>query len=619
MGILAIFILIVSSIVIFYLTAKKSIVIRKRFSYVSIFVLTIYLIWRALFTLPYYSILSFSFGLLLFLAELVGLIVFMIFIFLFRKQTDKIEEPTIVNNYCPSVSIFVCTYNEDIRLVIATALAAKMLGYQNKKVYICDDGHRADLKALSNKFELNYITRDNNKYGKAGNINNALSQTESELFMVLDADFIVKKNFIKEAIPYFVDKSVALIQYPQTFYNKDPFQLMRKSFYNEQELFMRFLEPELAKENAMIHIGTNAILRRSAVEKIGGIPTKSITEDMATGILLQNMGFKTVYINKAYALGVTPYTVDDLARQRERWAKGTVQIFRNYNPLRMKGLSKIQKICYFNAYLYWYTSFQKMIYLLAPTVFMVFNIFVVRSDITNLFVFFLPPMLMILLSFRLYIPNIRTLAVSHIYDTFVAPVHAKAIIKEFFKSEKKFRVTNKELSKDNKYDFKTVSIHIVLFVWIIFSCIIAIIKIVKGNNFLFGYIITLAWSIYNLYGIAHSIAAAKTRDIISDADALSIEIDEDVSYNEIYYNVFQMSFNGCSMRRKSVEKKHNFEVGKVYSFKVVRTGLEVSAECKAIDDIILFEFKNLTVDAANRLAIYYSEKLHAPKEVNLNK
>lgn len=614
---LTIFLFIVGSISIFYLMAKKSIVIRKRFSYVAIFVLTVYLVWRALFTLPFYSIISFSFGLLLFLAELVGLIVFMIFIFLFRKQADKIEEPTNGNNYYPSVSVFVCTYNEDMKLVIATALAAKMLSYQNKEVYICDDGHRAELEVLCDKFELKYITRDNNIHGKAGNINNALSQTESDLFMILDADFIVKQNFIKEAIPYFADESVALIQYPQTFYNKDPFQLMRKSFYNEQELFMRFLEPELAKENAMIHIGTNAILRRTAVEKIGGIPTKSITEDMATGILLQNVGFKTVYINKAYALGVTPYTVDDLAKQRERWAKGTMQIFKNYKPLRMKGLSKIQKICYFNAYLYWYTSFQKMIYILAPTVFMVFNIFVVRSDVTNLFVFFLPPMLMILLCFRLYIPNIRTLAVSHIYDTFVAPIHAKAIIKEFFKSEKKFRVTNKELSKESKYDFKTVSIHIILFIWVLFSCVIAIIKIVDGNNFLYGYIITLAWSIYNLYGLAHSIAAAKTRDIISDADALSIKIDEDVSYNEIYFNVFQMSFNGCRMRQKSKDKRINLEVGKVYNFKVARTGLEVSAECKLIDDIILFEFKNLTTDAANRLAIYYSEKLHAPKEVNL--
>lgn len=115
------------------------------------------------------------------------------------------------------------------------------------------------------------------------------------------------------------------------------------------------------------------------------------------------------------------------------------------------------------------------------------------------------------------------------------------------------------------------------------------------------------------------IAVTKTRYIISDADALNIEIEEDVSYNEIYYNVFQMSSNGCSMRWKSTEKKHNFEVAKVYSFKMVRMRLEVSAKCKSKDDIILYEFKNLIVDAATRLAIYYSEKLHAPKQVNLNK
>lgn len=607
---------IVSLILVFYLIAKRNKRMRTGFSYLAILVLTIYLVWRGLFTLPFYSVTSLIMGLMLYGSEIIGLIVFMVFIFLFRNKIEPKKEEIEIENFMPSVAVFVCTYNEDMKLVIATALAAKMLEYPNKEIYVCDDGHRPELYQLCEKFDLNYLTRPDNNHGKAGNINYALAQTKSDLFMVLDADFIVKQHFIKEAIPHFKDEKVALIQYPQSFYNKDPFQLMRQSFYNEQELFMRFLEPELAKENALIHVGTNAILRRSAVEQIGGIPTRSITEDMATGMMLQSAGYKTVFINKAYALGVTPYTVKDLASQRERWAKGTMQIFKFYKPLRMKGLSLIQKICYFNAYLYWYTSFQKIIYILAPTVFMVFNIFIVRSDINNLFIFFFPPMLMILLAFRLYIPNIRTLAVSHIYDTFVAPIHAGAILKERFKSEKKFKVTSKEIIKEDKMDYRTVRVHILLFAWVLFACIVALVKIISGSIFMYGYVITLAWSLYNLYGLGHSIAAAKTRDVLNDADALSIEIDEDVSCLDHDFNVYQMSFNGFHLKGQSQDDVALFEVGTIYQFKVIKTGLEVSAECVDNSEFA-FEFKNLTNLAANRLAIYYSAKLHAPKEVEV--
>lgn len=346
-------------------------------------------------------------------------------------------------NFNPSVDIFICTYNEDIKLVLATAHAAKALPYKNKTIYDCDDGHRKDLELFCKIFDVGYLSRTDSEFAKAGNINYALSQSNGEFFVVLDADFMVKENFIYRAISYFKDPSVALVQYPQAFYNKDPFQLVNSSLYNEQELFMRFFEPALAKDNALIHIGTNALFRRSSIEAIGGIPTNSITENMATGLLLQNAGYKTVYINEVYALGITPHSVKDLADQRRRWAKEAMQIFKSYRPRKLKGLNLKQKICYYNGYFYWLTSIQKLIYMLVPTLFMAFGIFVVNSSLSEWVFLFIPPMVLIVLSFRLYMPSIRTFTTSHIYDSFVVPIHAGAIIKEIFVHEKKFKVTKK--------------------------------------------------------------------------------------------------------------------------------------------------------------------------------
>lgn len=283
-----------------YVLAKRNDRIKQLFSKITIVFLLIYLVWRLFFTIPLDSSISLVFGVILYVAEFIGLFVYGFFIYLFSNKLTKESAPnnTDNENFEPSVAAFICTYNENIKLVIATALAVKALKYPNKKIYICDDGHRDELREMADRYNLGYLSREGNEHAKAGNINYALSQTSSDLILLLDADFIVKKNIIYEAINYFQNPKVALIQYPQTFYNKDPFQLLRKSFYNEQELFMRFMEPALARENALIHIGTNAIIRRNALEEIGGIPTKVLLKIWQQGCCFKMQGMKLFLLIK---------------------------------------------------------------------------------------------------------------------------------------------------------------------------------------------------------------------------------------------------------------------------------------------------------------------------------
>lgn len=578
----------------------------------------IYLVWRLFFTIPVDTPVSFVFGVILYVAEFIGLFVYGFFIYLFSNKLTKeyTYDGNIKEDFQPSVAAFICTYNEDTKLVIATALAAKALKYPNKKIYICDDGHRDELKEMATRYNIGYLSREGNEHAKAGNINYALSQTSSDLILLLDADFIVKKNIIYEALDYFKNPQVALVQYPQTFYNKDPFQLLRKSFYNEQELFMRFLEPALSRENALIHIGTNAIIRRSALEEIGGVPTNSITEDMATGMLLQNAGYETIFINKAYALGITPYTAKELAAQRTRWAQGTKQIFDYFKPRKLKGLSKIQKLCYYNSYLYWFTSFQKIIFLLAPTLFMVFDIFIVRSNNHQLLLFFLPPFVMISLSFRLYVPKIRNLTTSHIYDCFVAPIHTGALLKEFFVPQKKFNVTKKDLVENRAFDWRAVFPHAILFSWILFACIVAIYRLIQGDGYEVGYIITLLWSVYNLYGLFYAILLGRNREIESDSEALSIVTNRQLTYASQVFEMYQMSFNGFRIRSR---EPGQFIPGENYVFVDQKSNMKIHSICQEDKGTHhTFSFENLTPESAEALASYYSDRLNAAKQLEFD-
>lgn len=145
-----------------YVLAKRNNKIKPFFSKLTLAFLVVYLIWRLFYTIPNDGVISLTFGLILYVAEFIGLFVYGFFIYLFSNKLSKEsvrvhydEEP-----FQPSVAAFICTYNEDNKLVIATALAVKALRYPNKKIYICDDGHREELKELAEKYHIGYLTRE---------------------------------------------------------------------------------------------------------------------------------------------------------------------------------------------------------------------------------------------------------------------------------------------------------------------------------------------------------------------------------------------------------------------------------------------------------------------------
>ncbi len=158
---------------------------------------------------------------------------------------------------------------------------------------------------------------------------------------------------------------------------------------------------------------------------------------MATGMLLQDAGYETIFINKAYALGILPYTAKELTSQRTQWAQGTKQIFDHFKP-RLKGLSFMQKLCYYNSYLYWFTSFKKSF--MAPTLFMVL---ISSSKATITIVAVLLP-LSLWFPFVCMFPKIRNLTSSHIYDCFDRSI--RGIDQRIYEITERFNVTKKRSS-----------------------------------------------------------------------------------------------------------------------------------------------------------------------------
>ena len=173
---------------------------------------------------------------------------------------------------------------------------------------------------------VGYIRRADNKHAKAGNINNALKVTQGELFTVFDADFTPHRNFLYRTVGFFFsDPRIVVVQTPQHFYNPDVFQvnlgLANVMQDNEREWYDVILVSRDAWDRAFC-CGTSAVLRRDAVERVGGIATESVTEDILTTMKMLPDGYITRYLNERLSLGLAPEDVKGLMIQRRRWAQG---------------------------------------------------------------------------------------------------------------------------------------------------------------------------------------------------------------------------------------------------------------------------------------------------------
>ena len=491
----------------------------------------VYIIWRV--TVIPLSGLSFVLGLILFLAELLGTIGFLNFNY-FSSRKYNLKKKVLKNpnsNDVSTIDVLICTYNEPVDLLRKTVIAALELEYNKSKlnIHLCDDGNRKEIKKLSEEYGVNYITREDNKGAKAGNINNAFKLTNGELVVILDADMIVKSNFLIKTVEYFKDKDVAFVQVPQSYYNTDMYQYnLNKYVPNEQDFFMRDIQEARASINAVLHVGTNAVFRRDAIDAVGGFPTFSITEDMALGMRLQSNGYKSILVNEPLVLGLSATTLEESIKQRERWARGNVQVFKHDNPIFNRGLKWNQKIAYIDGLLYWFASVQKMVYIICPLLYLLFGIKTLDAKVSDILIFYLPYFFSQMLVIKIVSPKNRDLRWSHFYESVMAPSISKAVLLELFsiKSIKKFNVTSKDIKIDkNHFNVRFVYPHIALLTATVISWLMSVKLIYDSGSILtLNYIVlNILWSIYNATGLIIAIKVANQKPIFRSTERVSLK------------------------------------------------------------------------------------------------
>ena len=279
----------------------------------------------------------------------------------------------------PAIDLLIPTYNEPLSVVKYTALAAMNIDWPADKlnVYILDDGKRDEFRRFAEEAGIGYMTRDDNKHAKAGNINCALARLDSPYVAIFDCDHVPTRSFMQVTLGWFLrDSKLAMLQTPHHFYSPDPFERNLNQFRtipNEGELFYGIVQDGNDFWNATFFCGSCAILRRAALDEIGGMAVETVTEDAHTSLRMQMNGWNTAYINIPQAAGLATERLSGHVKQRIRWARGMIQIMRTDNPLFARGLSAAQRLCYFNAMTHFLYALPRLIFLTAPLVYLVFG------------------------------------------------------------------------------------------------------------------------------------------------------------------------------------------------------------------------------------------------------
>ena len=425
----------------------------------------------------------------------------------------------------PTVDIYIPSYNEPLEVVRDTVLAAQCIDYpaDKMKIYLLDDGKRSEFAVFAADVGVGYITRNDNKHAKAGNLNHAMTLTQGELICVFDCDHVATRVFLQATVGGFLkDPMLALVQTPHYFYSPDPFERnlsVGRNIPNEGMLFYGPIQQGNDNWNATFFCGSCAVIRRKALDDIGGFAVETVTEDAHTALKFQRLGWKSSFLDIPLAAGLATERLVVHVIQRTRWARGMTQIFRLDNPLLGRGLTFQQRLCYLSAMLYYQFALPRVVFVTAPLAYLLFNLNIIYSSASLIVSYALPHLFLAIYVGSRMNGRYRYSFWGEIYDIVLAfHLVLPTLVTMIFPKRGKFNVTDKGGLLDVGYfDFTVVRPHLVVACLLAVGVIVGIVRAI-GHDY-FGsdpnvIALNVGWGLYSLIFLLAAIAVAReTRQV----------------------------------------------------------------------------------------------------------
>ncbi|RPJ25641.1 MAG: glycosyltransferase, partial [Chloroflexi bacterium] len=220
---------------------------------------------------------------------------------------------------------------------------------------------------------------------KSGALNFAVTQTDptAEIIGIIDADYEVEPDFLRELVPAFANPQVAFVQTPQDYIDSKG-DVFSESTYRGYKYFFEVSMPSRNERNAIIFAGTMGLIRKSVLEEIGGWDEWCITEDAEASLRILKKGYQSLYVNKSFGSGMMPINFEGLKKQRFRWCFGGIQILKKHWEALMpwahwidpeNKLTLAQRYYYLVGGLGWFSDVFNLLFAFFLVMGAVFNIF----------------------------------------------------------------------------------------------------------------------------------------------------------------------------------------------------------------------------------------------------
>lgn len=513
----------------------------------------------------------------------------------------------------PTVDVMIPTLNEPLAVIRPTIIAALDIDWPRDRirVMVLDDGKRDEVEALCREVGAVYIRRPENKHAKAGNVNYALQYSNSEFVAIFDSDHVPTRSFLQVSMGWFIkDRQLAMLQTPHHFFSADPFERNLGTFKqipNEGELFYGLLQDGNDLWNATFFCGSCAVLRRSALDQIGGLAVETVTEDAHTSLRLQRKGWNTAYINLPQAAGRATESLAGHIRQRIRWARGMSQIFRIDNPLFGPGLSVAQRLCYLNSMLYFFFGLPRIVFLTAPLAFLLFDAQIIIASALVFAAYALPHLIHSQMTHSRLQGPFRYSFWAEVYETILCVyIVLPTILALISPKLGKFNVTAKGTNRDkSSFDFKIALPYVVLLVLNLVGFFVGLWRLFTH----FGedadsLVLNLLWTGYNVVILGVCTAVAWEQREIRRSVRITAELPARLRLSdgtEIDARTMDLSEGGVMIRMPrtlSLPLGTRVQVALVPEFNLVWTEADVT---RSAGEILAMKFATLSLPQERQL------------------
>jgi cellulose synthase/poly-beta-1,6-N-acetylglucosamine synthase-like glycosyltransferase len=294
-----------------------------------------------------------------------------------RRRVPATAVPVLQARQMPLVSLHVPAHNEPPDMVIQTLRALARLDYPNFEIVMIDDNTDDErlwrpVKDWCERHRVKFAHLEDWPGYKSGALNYALRQLtdeRAEIIGVVDSDYLIEPDFLSRSVPLFGDPWVGFTQAPQDYRGWGHARYYRRLYYS-YKYFFAISQPSRNERNGAIFAGTMGLIRRVALDALGGWDEWCITEDAELSLRLLRAGWGGLHVDQALGRGIMPLTFEALKGQRYRWCFGGIQILRMHWRSLLPGLATKenrlttgQRWSYLSGALQWYGDLLGLVFL----------------------------------------------------------------------------------------------------------------------------------------------------------------------------------------------------------------------------------------------------------------